>query len=285
MRRMSSRSGLGLGIGWRPPLALAIERRRDLGFVEIIAESFDLGRPPPRPLEQLRRRGVAVIPHGIQLSLGGADPPDPKRLAALAHLAERLDAPLVSEHVAFVRADGVEIGHLMPVPRTRAALEVMVANVKAACAALPVPLALENVASLVQWPDPEMEEGDFLTELLDRTGALLLLDLENVYANACNHGFDARTVLGSFPLGRLAYIHVAGGLWRDGLYHDTHTQPVPEPVFDLLESLAARVHVPGVMLERDDDFPDETGLNAELDRLHAAVARGATRRGNPHVAV
>jgi uncharacterized protein (UPF0276 family) len=285
MRRMNARPALGLGIGWRPPLALAIERRRDLGFVEVIAESVDPYRALPRPLMQLRQRGVALIPHGIQLSLGGAERPQTKRLAALACLAERLEAPLVSEHVAFVRADGVEIGHLMPVPRTRASLEVLVANVKEACAALPVPLALENVASLLRWPVPEMDEGQFLTELLQRTGALLLLDVENVYANACNHGFDASAALASFPLDRLAYVHVAGGLWRNGMYHDTHTGPVPKPVLGLLESLAARANVPGVMLEHDDDFPDEPTLNHELDRIHAALARGAAQRESLHVAV
>src|SRR4051812_17455641 len=123
---------LGLGIGWRPEIALTIDRRRDLGFVELLAEDFDPTRPLPRPVEQLRDRGVRVIPHGVSLSLGGAEPIDPRRVERLARLAQRVNAPLVSEHIAFVRAGGNETGHLLPLPRTRAALDVLVENVLAA---------------------------------------------------------------------------------------------------------------------------------------------------------
>jgi uncharacterized protein (UPF0276 family) len=275
---------LGRGGGWRTELALAIDRRRDLGFVEMIAEDLDPRRPVPAPIERLRERGVAIVPHGVSLSLGGADPPDADRLVHLARLAERLAAPLVSEHVAFVRGGGRETGHLLPLPRTREALDVVVDNVRAARSALPVPLALENVAALFEWPDGEMDEATFLAELLERADVLLLLDMENVYANARNHGYDPRTFLDRLPLGRIAYVHIAGGVERDGLYHDTHAHPVPVAVLDLLEAVCARAAVPGVMLERDDRFPSDAVLNAELDAIAAAVARGAARRqGVAHV--
>jgi uncharacterized protein (UPF0276 family) len=270
---------LGLGIGWRPELALPIDRRRDLGFVEVLAEDLDPGAPPPAPVERLRARGVAVVPHGVSLSLGGAEPPDGARLGRLARLAKRLGAPLVSEHLAFVRGGGREAGHLLPLPRTRAALDVVVDNVREARAALPVPLALENVAALFEWPGGEMDEAAFLAELLERADVLLLLDVQNVYANARNHGRDPMTFLERLPLGRVAYIHLAGGVDRDGLYHDTHAHPVAPAVFDLLEEVCARVPVPGAMLERDDRFPSDADLNAELDAIGAAMARGAARRG------
>ncbi len=121
------------------------------------------------------------------------------------------ESPLVSEHVAFVRAGGREAGHLLPVPRTRAALDVLVANVAEAMAGLPVPLALEPIATLFEWPAAEIDEADFLTELLDRTGALLLLDVANVWANARNAGTDPVALLDRLPLDRVAYVHVAGG--------------------------------------------------------------------------
>jgi uncharacterized protein (UPF0276 family) len=251
--------------------------------VEIIAEDFDPWGPLPVPIEELRRRGVAVIPHGIGLSLGGAEPPEERRLAALARLAMRLDAPLVSEHVAFVRAGGMESGHLLPVPRTREALEVIVANLRMAQAALPVPLAVENVATLFEWPGAEMDEATFLAEVLERADVLLLLDIENVYANARNHGFDPVAFLDRLPLDRLAYVHIAGGVERNGLYHDTHASAVPGAVLDLLEQLVTRTAVPGVMLERDDDFPSEAELNAELDAIDAAF-RGTVQRELSHVA-
>ena len=112
----------GVGIGWRDELAGFVGRRQGLGFVEVVAESLHDGQPLPDGLEALRRRGVPVVPHGVRLSLGSADEPDPARVGHLAALAERLGSPLVSEHVAFVRGGGLEAGHLLPVPRTRAAL-------------------------------------------------------------------------------------------------------------------------------------------------------------------
>jgi uncharacterized protein (UPF0276 family) len=284
MRVQMNRSlpSLGLGIGWRPELALAIDRRPGLGFIEIVAEDFDPRGPMPIPIEQLRRRGLKVIPHGVGLSLGGAEPPDARRLEALGRLATRLEAPLVSEHVAFVRAGGMESGHLLPLPRTREALEVVVANIRIARAALPVPLAVENVASLFEWPHAEMDEAAFLTEVLEQADVLLLLDIENVYANARNHGFDPVAFLDRLPLERIAYVHIAGGLQRGDLYHDTHTAPVPPAVLELLQDLCARTTVPGVLLERDDDFPSEPELNAELDAIDLAF-RGKMKGRPSHV--
>jgi uncharacterized protein (UPF0276 family) len=265
---------LGLGMGWRRELAAVTLRRTDLGFVEVVAESVPADRPLPLPLEAVRRRGVQVVPHGVRLSLGSACPPDPARLAALARLAEWVDAPLVSEHIAFVRAGGVEAGHLLPVPRTRVALEVLVGNVAAAMAALPVPLALEPIATLFEWPDAEIDEGDFVTELLERTGALLLIDVANLHANARNHGYDPVALLDRLPLDRLAYVHVAGGREEGGLYHDSHADPVPPAVLHLLAHVAARRPVPGVMLERDSRFPPAAELDAELDAISSAARVG-----------
>jgi uncharacterized protein (UPF0276 family) len=273
---------LGLGAGWRPELALMLERRADLGFVELLAEDFWLERAPPVAVEVLRDRGVTTVVHGVSLSLGSAEPPDRDRLAALARLARRSHAPLVSEHLAFVRAAGIESGHLSPLPRTREALETVVRNVRAAQAVLPVPLALENVATLFEWPDAEMSEADFLGEVLDRTDALLLLDLANLYANARNHGVDAGPYLSRIPLERIAYVHIAGGFTdADGLYHDTHAHAVPAPVLALLHELCARVHPPGVLIERDDRFPPDAVFNAELDAVAAILNGPPPRHSDP----
>jgi uncharacterized protein (UPF0276 family) len=273
---------LGLGIGWRSELALPIDRRRDLGFVEMIAEGLSARGPLPAPLQRLRDRGMPIIPHGISLSLGSAEPPDPQRLRHLDQLARRLSAPIVSEHLAFVRAGGVETGHLLPLPRTREALEIVVANVRHAKQALSVPLALENIASLYEWPAGAMTEAELLTEVLEQADVLLLLDIENVYANARNHGGDPVRFLEQIPLQRIAYVHVAGGVGRDGVWHDSHAHPVAVPVLELLEELCSRVEVPGVLLERDDRFPCAAELNAELDALAATVARGQARREGSH---
>ncbi len=266
-----------MGIGWRPELALSIARNAEIDFVEVVAENISADRIP-LALHQLGERGVKIVPHGVSLSLGGAEPPCSKRLSQLARLAERLDAPMVSEHVAFVRAGGIEAGHLLPLPRTREALDVLVENITEAKRALPVPLALENIATLFEWPHAEMDEATFLAEALRRTDILLLLDVSNLYANACNHNWDAIEFLDRLPLDRLAYVHIAGGITKDGLYHDTHAHKIPAGALGILEELCARVDIPGVMLERDDHFPDEAELVAEMCAIAEARRRGARRR-------
>jgi uncharacterized protein (UPF0276 family) len=248
-----------------------------LGFLEVVAESIG-PRRLPAGVEAARERGLAVVPHGIRLSLGGAEHPDARRLEHLASVAERVCAPLVSEHIAFVRADGQESGHLLPVPRTRESLQIMAENVAIAQRALPVPLALEHVAALVEWPDAEMDEATFVSELLERTGALLLLDLSNLFANAHNHGYDALEALTRFPLERIAYVHVGGGVFRDGVYHDTHADAVVPGVLAMVEELHALTDAPGVLLERDDDFPPQDQLLAELRAIDEAARRGSERR-------
>jgi len=265
-------ASLGLGLGWRPELALMIERRDDLGFVEIIAEGFDGRRALLAPLQALRERGVQLVPHGVSLSLGGAASLDTQRLDQLARLAERCEAPLVSEHLCFTRAGGMESGHLLPLPYTREALDIVVAHIRQAQAILPVPLAVENIASLFEWPDAEMDEAQFITSALEESGALLLLDLENLYANHLNLGTDMPAFLAKLPLSRVAYVHVAGGFTdADGLYHDSHAHDVPQAVFELLRQLCERTQVNGVMIERDGRFPSDTILGAELDAVAALV--------------
>jgi uncharacterized protein (UPF0276 family) len=277
---VSARS-LGVGIGWREEIAGFIAGLDELRFVEVVAESID-PRAIPRPLLALRARGVKVIPHGLRLSLGGAERPNHRRLEHLARVAVAFDSPLVSEHVAFVRAGGSEAGHLMPLPRTRDALEVLVENVQIAQAALPLPLALEHVAAFIEWPEAEMDEAAFLSELLGATDAQLLLDVSNLYANSHNHRYDPLAFLDRVPLQRIAYVHVGGGVKRDGIYHDTHTDPLVPEVLALVEELCARTRPPGVLLERDDEFPPPSALAAELEAIRAAVAAGARRQTAGH---
>ncbi|MBM4378629.1 MAG: DUF692 domain-containing protein [Deltaproteobacteria bacterium] len=258
---------LGIGCGWRASLAAYIQQRPAVTFVEVLAEDLPAHGPLPPALEVLRERGCQVVVHGVSLSLGSAEGLDPRALEHLCRVAERVRAPLVSEHVCFVRAGGLDSGHLLPVPRTAASLEVLVENVRRAQAALPVPLALENIASPLEWPGAEWEEPVFLSLLLEQTGAQLLLDAANLYAQSVNCGVDVGRWLDAAPLHRLAYVHAAGGTRRGGLYHDTHAHPLPAPLLPVLEALRARREIPGLMLERDDRFPPAAELDAELAQL------------------
>lgn len=273
---------LGTGIGWRPEIAEDIARLPGIDWVEVVAENVCPGHVPDA-LVRLRERGTTVVPHGVSLGLGGAERPDPERLAALAGTAEALGAPLVTEHIAFVRAGGpltgspaIEAGHLLPVPRTRDALDVLCENVAIAQEALPVPLALENIAALIAWPGEEMTEGQFLAELVERTGVRLLIDVANLHTNHVNRGEDPATALDELPTSAIAYVHVAGGVERDGVWHDSHAHPVTQPVLDVLAELCARTTPPGVLLERDEDFPAAEELAGELDAIRAVTADGGT---------
>jgi uncharacterized protein (UPF0276 family) len=264
----------GVGIGWRREIDLTVPRLPGLDFVEIVAENVHPAHVPAT-LTALHGSGTPVIPHGVSLSLGGADPLDPAKLARLAALASAFESPLVSEHVAFCRAGGVEAGHLLPVPRARAALDVLVENVRAAQEALPVPLAVENIAALVAWPEDELTEGEFLSELVERTGVLLLLDVANLHTARVNFGADPVAAIEALPLEQVAYVHVAGGVLRDGVWHDTHAHPVSAEILDVLAALVSRVGpvrtLPGVLLERDDAYPSDAELAGELAAIRAVL--------------
>ncbi|MEQ4716742.1 DUF692 domain-containing protein [Nonomuraea sp. B19D2] len=267
------RTELGVGIGWRAELDLSIERMPGVDFLEVVAEHINPA-DLPESLRLLRARGLPVIPHGVSLGVGGAEPPSPARLAHLAACAQALDSPLVSEHLAFVRGGGLEAGHLLPVPRTRESLRVITENVRRAQDALPVPLALENVAAIFGWPDDELTEAQFLAELVERTGVGLLIDVANLYTNQVNLGLSAVAALDALPLEHLAYVHVAGGEEHHGIWHDTHTAAAPQAVLDVLTELCARATPPGVLLEWDDAYPSDAALVSELSRIRAAMSLG-----------
>ncbi|GAB0106638.1 DUF692 domain-containing protein [Nocardia sp. JMUB6875] len=289
-----------LGIGWRREICGILADLEGIGFCEVIAESLaakDSGRrgittwrgrggagpgiAVPEELEELVRRGIPAVPHGISLSLGSAEGFDDARAAHLAECARALGSPLVSEHIAFVRAGGMEAGHLLPLPRTREALDVLERNIFRVMRNLDVPLAVENIAALFEWPDAEYTEAEFLQELVERTGVYLLLDIANVYANARNTSRDPLTELLRLPTERLAYCHIAGGHESGGRYIDTHVHPIPAEVLALVAEFAPGRPTP-LMLERDGNYPPASELIAELNAIATAAERGAiTLRSEP----
>lgn len=270
-------AGRGLGIGWRQEICGIIAQLDGLGFCEVIAESLPTAGASvtiPDELASLRDKGISVVPHGISLSLGSAEPIDRARITHLASCAVALRAPLISEHIAFVRADGIEAGHLLPLPRTAEALAILTRNIVAVQESSPVPLAVENIAALFDWPTAEFTESEFLSELIDRTGVYLVLDVANVYANSRNRGLDPVTELLRLPVERIAYCHIAGGSEFDGRYHDTHTDPVPAEVLEMVRELQT-AHPCPLMLELDGNYPPAAELLAELDGISdaAGIAR------------
>ncbi|HWH09000.1 MAG TPA: DUF692 domain-containing protein [Candidatus Thermoplasmatota archaeon] len=267
---MVERLSRAVGIGYRPAAhAETLRHVRELDFLEVIADSFFRD---PRGVEALASL-TPVVPHALGLSLGSAVEPD--YLHRLARVVEAADPPWHSDHVAFTRADGVSTGHLAPLPRTREALDVLVRNVRLVQAAIPRPLALENITAPFEWPSDEMEEPEFLAELTRRTGCFLLLDLENLRVNAVNHARDARKDLERLPLERVLQVHVAGGEHRAGVEQDTHSQPVSAQTWALLEHLCALVEPPAVLIERDENLLPFEDVLADVRQARAIVGRAA----------
>lgn len=256
----------GVGLGYRRELAASLLTAPSaVDFVEIIAESCFASEPMLREVQGLAEIWP-VLPHGIKLSLGSADGIDEDHARRLGALCRQLRAPLISEHVAFTRGRRREIGHLTQLPLSRTAVAVVARNLGRVRRHLPdVPFLLENPAWTLRWSDDEMDEGSFFHEIVAATGCDLLLDIANIYANATNSGQDPLTLLRSYPLSRVAMVHMAGGAWREGFYVDTHCHPTPPAVWQLLAELV-RIRGPlPIILERDGRYPPWAELKGELD--------------------
>ena len=266
-RMLNNLPVLGAGIGFREPYRGDLFlNRRAVDFLEITVDHFfDAAYEKAAELKLLANH-FTLIPHGLNLSLGSADGLDDVYLEKFAQVVQQVRPPYWSEHIAFTRAGGVQIGHLTPLPFTREAIEVFCANVARARERIPVPLILENITYTFQLPGAEMSEGEFLTEILERTDAGLLLDVTNLHTNAVNHRFAAERFLDEIPCERIVQLHFAGGFEDNGTLIDSHSRPTPPDVWALLEKVLARAPVKGVILERDEELPPFQELAEEVAR-------------------
>ena len=268
------------GLGWRGELAAGILASLDrIDIVEVIADDhFDDSRTQLRALRTLGAE-VPVTLHGVGLGLASCAQVDARRLSAMARVVDAVRPAFWSEHLAFVRGGGVEIGHLAAPPRTAETVEAVAANLDRARAAVGALPAMENVATLVDPPGSDLGEAEWLAAVLHASSAPLLLDLHNLHANAVNFGFDAVQLVDALPAERIAAVHLAGGRWvgspgRRRLLDD-HLHDVPDPVYALLRAVGRRAPQPlTVILERDGAYPPMPALLAELDRARAALAAG-----------
>jgi uncharacterized protein (UPF0276 family) len=223
---------------------------------------------------------IPLTAHGIGLSIGTDIPLDLAYLDAVAALLDRLGAPAYSEHLAFTRVPGRDLGNLLPLPRTHAVAESIIANVKTVQSRISVPFLLENITYIFDWPDSELIDAEFLTLICRETGAGLLLDLENLYLNASNHDFDAGTFLEALPTGLVREIHLAGGkvvsedFLRRPLLVDTHSYPVPEEALALLDRTLVRQAPATIVLERDDRLDAVDEILNDLVAIRARVGAG-----------
>lgn len=257
----------GFGLGMRSPHYPAyLSGEADVDFVEIISENFmGAGGRPLYTLDKVRER-YPVAMHGVSMSVGSADGLKADYLARLKRLADRVDPLWVSDHLCWTGIDGFNAHDLLPLPYTEEALDIAAANIALAQDLLERPMLIENPSSYITFADDIMPEWTFLAELTKRTGCYLLLDINNIYVSATNHGFDPMTYIDAIPAERVRQVHLAGhSAGRDGLLIDTHDHPVPDPVWTLYAGAIRRFGDVAVMIERDDDIPSLDVLLAELE--------------------
>jgi uncharacterized protein len=260
----------GVGLGLRRPHLEAVARDAGLGvpFWETCPENFigEGGRHHRWARAVLERD--PVLTHGLAISLGGFDPWDADYLCELGKFLTLTGSPWHSEHLCFTSVDGSSLHDLLPLPFTREAARHTVARARDLQARLPVPLLLENITYYAPLGRGEMDEAEFLTEVLEGSDTGWLLDINNVYVNALNFGFDPRAWLARTPLHRVAQMHIAGHKRFGDLTVDTHGAPVIEPVADLMRWALQRIgrRVP-VLLERDNHIPALEELLAERAAL------------------
>jgi uncharacterized protein (UPF0276 family) len=272
--------GVGLGLRFallddlleRGPSALP-----SLRFLECHPENYmRRGGRFPAGLDACRAHW-SFVTHGLAMSLGGVDPLDATYLGTLDRFLRTLDVPWHSDHLCFSIAHGAASHDLLPIPFNEETVHHFARRIRHAQDALQTPLAVENISYYVLPERSDLGEGEFVRAVVDEAGCSLMLDVNNVYVNAQNHGQDPRAILAAMPLDRVVQIHVAGHFYEEppspelprGFIIDTHSEPVRDEVYELLAWTLERTGRVPVLLERDDDFPTFDELYAEVERLDA----------------
>ena len=208
----------------------------------------------------------------MSLSIGSTDPLDREYLKALKELAHRVEPAWMSDHLCWTGVAGKNLHDLFPLPYTEAAIDHVAARVREVQDFLGRQILLENVSSYVSFRQSEMNEWDFLAEIARRADCLILLDVNNIYVSAFNHGFNAQAFLDGIPVDRVRQIHLAGHSNCGSHIIDTHDAPIIDPVWDLYAAAVKRFPNVATMIERDDNIPDLAELVSELDQARRIAA-------------
>ena len=269
------------GTSFKPEhLGAIVAERASRGFFEVHAENYmGAGGPPHRALDRVRRDHPISL-HGVCMSLGGSQPLDKEHLARFKRLVDRYEPALVSEHLAWSTHLGTYLNDLLPLPYTSATLSRVCDHIDEMQTAIGRPILLENPSTYVLFAASSMSETEFIGETSRRTGCGLLLDINNVFVSATNHGFSALDYLGDFPLARVGEIHLAGHAEQeddegDLLLIDSHDGPVADAVWRLYELVIARRGPIPTLIEWDGRIPDWPVLRAEASAAQTILDRHA----------
>ncbi len=260
---------LGVGVGLRTPhVAHVLRDGPPMDWFEIISENYFADGGIQRANLERAAAAYRLIPHGVSLSIGGTDPIDPGYLARLRALVSRVRAPWCSDHLCWTGSGKVDVHDLLPLPYNPETLSHVIDRVRRVQDELQVPFALENASSYMEFEASTMPEHEFLAELSERADCGILLDVNNVFVSAYNHGFDAEAYVDAIPADRVLQIHLAGHTHK-GLYLlDTHSDHVRPEVLDLYRRALRRCGSVSTLVEWDESIPSWDVLSGE-----AAVAR------------
>lgn len=261
--------GAGLGLRREHFGSLLNHLPPQLSWFEVAPENYmEIGGPIYRDFCELSQR-LPVVAHSVSISLGSLDPLNRSFLQKLKKFIRHHKMPLASDHVCFSSLHGVQFDDLLPLPMTWEAVKHVSKRIRQVQDILEVPFAVENISYYAPAGAPEMKEEDFISAIIQESGAWLLLDVNNVYVNSVNHGFDPQTYLKRLPLDRIAYVHIAGHRQkRKNFILDTHAAAIVAPVWKLLEELTSKIKIPSIMIERDGNIPPVEDLIGELNRVH-----------------
>ncbi len=264
---------LGFGLGLRPQhYAEILDGSPAIDWFEVISENYMVpGGKPLAMLERIRAR-YPIVMHGVSMSIASTAPLDLDYLRTLKALAQRFEPRWISDHLCWTGVHGVNLHDLLPVPYTREALGHVAERIARVQDVLGRRLTIENVSSYVNFRSSEMPEWEFLRELTLRTGCWLLVDINNLYVNAINHGIDTDMFLDAIPADSVVQFHLAGHSDMGTYIIDTHDAPVCPAVWDLYAKALRRFGPVSTMIERDDKIPPLADLLAELDHARAMAA-------------
>jgi len=268
--RFNAFSKLGIGLGLRSPhIHYVMNQRPPVDWFEIISENYLVdGGPVLRRLDRILET-YPVIQHGVGLYVGSPQGLDGQHLARLKRLLARTRSPWLSDHLCWGAVDGRYSHDLLPLPYTREAVEVASRNLRQAQATLETPIAVENVSSYAEFHASTMTEWQFLSEVAERADVGILLDVNNIYVSAVNHGFDPFTYLENLPHERVAQIHVAGHARFDRFIIDTHDHPVCDEVWRLYARALELCGPTPTLLEWDAHIPTFDDVVAEAMKAKA----------------
>jgi hypothetical protein len=264
---------LGFGLGLRTVhYEEILAGRCAVDWFELLSENYMV--PGGKPLHFLDRirADYPVVMHGVSLSIASTDPLDWNYLRALKALAERVSPHWISDHLCWTGVNGKNSHDLLPVPYTEEAVTHIASRVQAVQEFLGRRILLENVSSYVSYKESELTEWEFLSEIACRADCLILLDVNNIYVSAYNHGFDAEQYLNGVPAERVQQIHIAGHSNCGDYIIDTHDADVIDSVWTLYAKAIERVGPVSTMIERDDHIPPLADLVTELEQARRIAA-------------